>query len=129
MSDDECIHSWVAKSDLPIQCSLCGEMYTARKVPAIAIAKHRDMTELARSFHVLEDAPGLDPWEPCTLDVWASHPLRGESTRYAAQFVLHVWNAHHPWQCGQFNMMDALAKWDDRNRHAWQCWARAPWRG
>lgn len=86
------------------------------------------IADLARTFHVLVQAPGLSPWDPGAFDDWAAHPARGESTQHAARFVLAVWDNQRPWQVGAFDLMAALEKWDARNRAAFYSWAMRAWR-
>lgn len=87
----------------------------------------KDILALAESFHVLADAPGIRPWSPIALDNWANHPIRGDASRYAAQFVLSVWDYTMNWKCGRFDMTKALRKWDAANMTAWKRWAANPW--
>ena len=41
--------------------------------------------------------------------------------------MLAVWNPDVEWQCGRFDLMEALCCWDDRHRAAFLMWAAEPW--
>lgn len=97
---------------------------------------HRDrvgIVLLARAFHVLRDADGLDPWDPERLYAFAT--TASETTRDAVRFVLSVWNDECiPYldgasevKLGAFNVVEAMAQWDHANRTAFVTWAEAPW--
>ncbi|MCR9165987.1 MAG: hypothetical protein NXI35_35295 [bacterium] len=47
---------------------------------------------LARAFHALKHAAGLDPWNPDALYHWAVENLHTEAERHCARFILGVWN-------------------------------------
>lgn len=81
---------------------------------------------LAALFPALTGAPGVSPWDALALNLWA---CRGAShgEQLAARFVLTVWNQHEAWECGRFDVMEALSVWDDKNRAAFLTWARQPW--
>lgn len=85
------------------------------------------MATLAQSFPTLRDAPGIQPWDPERLDTWAVGPAPGHGAFCAARFVLAVWNSTDEWQCGTFDVMEALACWDREHRAAFLEWAREPW--
>ena len=98
---------------------------------------HRDrvgIVLLARAFHVLDNADGLDPWDPEKLYAFAS-ASESETTRHAVRFVLAVWNDDCiPYldeasesKLGAFNVVEAMARWDFANRAAFVTWAEAPW--
>lgn len=105
------------------------------------------MTELARSFPTLSDAP-LDPFDPDKLDEWACSAGPSHGATIAARFVLAVWSGRSalicnrriltddldytfdavtPWRCGIFDVVDALGTWDSRHRQAFNAWAKDPW--
>ena len=116
-------------------------------------SNRRDITALCRSFPTLRgNVSGVDPWDPNKFDSWASGPVPGHGARYAAQFILAVWNGRGghlgkprktpagdswhgiwrfnvdtPWRCGPFDLVDALSTWDDRHREAFIEWAQKPW--
>ncbi len=64
-------------------------------------------------------------WDPNDLDAWAVKASAGE--KHAARFVLTVWNQYEDWQCGKFNVFDAVVSWDDMHREAFLVWVRDPW--
>jgi hypothetical protein len=84
------------------------------------------MTELARSFPTLRTAPGVDPWEPTELNRWAVGP-RSPGERLAARFALNLWNQSAGWECGPFEVFEALARWDAEHCRAFARWAEDPW--
>jgi len=86
----------------------------------------RRMTELARSFPCLRDAPGVDPWDPQALDRWAVGPA-SHGERVAASFLLAVWDSSTDWTCGRFDLMEALNVWPESHRVPFLQWACDPW--
>jgi hypothetical protein len=82
---------------------------------------------LATSFHGLRTAPGTWPWDALRLDSWAAGPAPGRGAFCAAKFVLAVWNPRAQWECGRFDLMEALACWDAEHHAAFLEWAREPW--
>lgn len=83
--------------------------------------------ELARTFPSLRGAPGVSgSWDPLALDNWAATVASSGETR-AARFVLGVWNSDEDWQCGRFDLFDALAGWDYQHHEAFLRWAEQPW--
>ncbi len=87
---------------------------------------HR-MEILAASFPGLRHARGIQPWDALHLDNWASGPAPGHGARCAAQFILTVWNPSAEWECGRFDLMEALACWDAEHRFAFLEWVVKPW--
>lgn len=90
-------------------------------------ASARGMRLLAVSFPTLSQAEGTRPWNPERLDAWAAGPVPGSGARYAARFVLAVWNGSGSWKCGRFDVVDAFAAWDRAHREAFLAWAAKPW--
>jgi hypothetical protein len=84
------------------------------------------IAELARTFPSLAGAPGVKPWEPETLDSWAA-TVASSGERHAARFILAVWDPGYVWDCGRFDLMEALAAWDEAHRRALLAWAAEPW--
>jgi hypothetical protein len=80
------------------------------------------MSALAKSFPTLEDAPGVEPWDPAGLNRWASGPAPSSGARHAARFVLSVWNWNN-----RFDVHSAIRVWDDRHVAAFAAWALKPW--
>jgi hypothetical protein len=54
-------------------------------------------------------------------------PRAPTAARYAAQFVLTVWNMSRSWQCGRFNVVNSFTVWDREHRQAFLAWANDPW--
>jgi hypothetical protein len=84
------------------------------------------MQALANQFPVLENAPGINDWNPEKLDEWAAGKA-SSGERHAAAFVLRVWNYYNDWKVGQFDVMAALSTWDEENRRPFVEWARKPY--
>ena len=80
--------------------------------------------QLARSFPSLR---GLveKKWNPESLDEWAAG-VASTGERLAVQFVLAVWNQHHEWKCGKFDVIDASSTWDEEHWNAFRAWADRP---
>lgn len=85
------------------------------------------MAAFAASFHVLRGCPGVDPWDPDALDAWAAEGIASPATLECARCVLAVWNPTAEWQCGRFDVIAALTRWDAKNRAAFIAWATSPW--
>ena len=84
------------------------------------------MTAFALTFHSMRYALGVEPWDAVELDTWANGP-RSHGERVAAQFLLAVWDPSTDWQCGRFDLMEALRIWDESHHKAFLAWARDPW--
>ena len=88
------------------------------------------MRRFLRSFPALKHAPGVEPFDPLKLDAWAAGPC-SHGERCTAQFVLNVWThssvTDEMWSCGPFDVLEALAVWDEPQRAAFLAWARDPW--
>lgn len=65
-------------------------------------------------------------WNPEGLDEWASRGGASHGERLAVQFVLTVWNQHHQWKCGKFDVFDACQTWDEEHRNAFRAWVHQP---
>src|SRR5262245_13647324 len=84
------------------------------------------MTLRAETYRCMRGDLGVDPWEPHELNRWAvSAASSGE--KHVVRFLLNVWNQYEDWECGRFDVMDALSVWDAGNRRAFLSWARDPW--
>ena len=83
------------------------------------------LAALAARFPSLEGSPGVRPFDAEALDAWAAGEPRGAG-RYAAQFVLSVWNPQVEWACGRFSAVEALYKWDQRHRTTFCSFAIRP---
>ena len=90
---------------------------------------------LARAFHALAKADGLDPWDPNLLHHWAVENLHTEAERHCARFVLGVWNqtdfealdAENDGRLGRFDALRAVSAWDHAHRAAFAVWTLDPW--
>lgn len=89
--------------------------------------RRKCMEVLARSFPSLQNATGIAPWDAKVLEGWACSPAPSHGMLCAAQFLLTVWNPYEEWECGKFDVMDALGCWDSEHHAAFLAWARAPW--
>lgn len=85
------------------------------------------MTSLARSFPTLRFAAGVEPFDADALDAWVSGPAGTSGIRHAAAFVVNIWNRHHAWKLGWFDLISALGVLDDDHRNAIQAWMDDPW--
>src|SRR4051794_22400017 len=84
------------------------------------------VSQLARSFPALRGAPGVDPWDAVALNLWTCKGV-SHGEKLSAQLILTVWNQYEAWECGKFEVMEALQVWDDRHRSAFIEWAKEPW--
>ncbi len=57
------------------------------------IAAQARTLALARQFPGLRTAPGVSPWDPEAPDEWAVSGAPGSGTRWAAVFILNLWNS------------------------------------
>lgn len=85
------------------------------------------VSRLAKSFPSLRRTPGVEPWEPMLLDEWAASSVISHGELCAAQFLLAVWDNKGDWNCGNFDLMEALSVWDIEHRVAFLSWASQPW--
>ncbi len=111
-------------SDRAKLCKFPSRHAQAQASPKKLPAEER-MTLLAESFPALQRAPGVRPWRAGDLDGWSSVCSSGEL--HAVRFVLHVWNSHHEWDCGPFEVVKAYQVWDEGNRAAFARWVEDPW--
>lgn len=90
---------------------------------------------LARAFHALEHAAGLDPWDPEALYHWSVENLHTDGEQHCARFVLSLWNqddfddfdAEHDNRLGRFDALRSVADWDHAHRAAFAVWTLDPW--
>jgi hypothetical protein len=82
---------------------------------------------LAQTFPSLWKAPGISPWKACAVEDWAASGRPSHGELCTARFILAVWDPNYEWQCGRFDLMDALRVWDLHHRDAFFAWARDPW--
>lgn len=71
--------------------------------------------------------PGVQPWDAPLLDQNAKGSSPGEL--YVIQFLLHVWDPHHPWQCGRFDLHQSLRVWGtgSAQQQAVSAWVSNPY--
>jgi hypothetical protein len=82
---------------------------------------------LAAQFPILKQAPGVSPWDPKVLEVWAATPATLDARAgWAARFVLNLWNSTEGWQAGWFDAYQAFEDWDEAHRRAFLSRAQAP---
>lgn len=86
-----------------------------------------NMAWLCRQFPTLRHAHGADPFDADALDVWVRSGAATSASRNAVRFVLQVWNSGEAWKAGPFNVVDAMAGWDDAHRAGFLRWAADPW--
>src|SRR5579862_4008540 len=70
---------------------------------------------------------GIPPWNAEAVDSWAASSAPSHGQRVTAQFLLAVWDPAAQWNCGQFDLMEALRVWDQPHRDAFLRWAADPW--
>ena len=82
--------------------------------------KQSDLGFMGHAFRFpsLNEAPGIMPWNPNQLDIWASEFGRDRQAIYSAQFILERWNSGFAWERGQFDPKVALESWDTVHRRA-----------
>lgn len=78
----------------------------------------REILQQAIRFPSLDKAAGIMPWYPNQLDAWASDFRRDFQAVHAARFLLHQWNPSSDWECGHFDVGEALKVWDRIHRRA-----------
>ena len=86
-----------------------------------------NMAWLCRQFPTLHGAHGADPFDADALDCWVRSGAATSAGRNAVRFVLQVWNSRERWKAGPFNVVDAMAGWDDTHRAGFLRWAADPW--
>lgn len=82
---------------------------------------------VAQTFPSLIGVPGVSPWNAVKLDAWVAVSRPSLEQRYAALFLLSIWDVQSEWRSGRFDIMNALLVWDYRHREAFFSWARNPW--
>ena len=78
---------------------------------------------LGVKFPALVDAPGVAPWNPNQLDIWAAESADDANAVHAARFLLNLWMPAREWQCGRFDMNEAIQNWDRTHRRIFLDWA------
>lgn len=75
---------------------------------------------MAEAFDGLDDAEGVDPWEPGVLLGWSASQPR--DIQHAVLFVLGLADPKI-----EFRIHAAMQEWDDMARLAFTSWALKPW--
>jgi hypothetical protein len=78
---------------------------------------------LGVKFPALVDAPGVAPWNPNQLDIWAAESAVDANAVHSARFLLNLWMPTREWQCGRFDMNEAIQNWDRVHRRVFLDWA------
>ena len=78
---------------------------------------------LGVKFPALAEAPGIAPWNPNQLDIWAAESADDSNAVHSARFLLNLWMPAREWQCGRFDMNEAIQTWDRSHRRAFLDWA------
>ena len=78
---------------------------------------------LGVKFPALAEAPGIAPWNPNQLDIWAAESADDANAVHSARFLLNLWMPAREWQCGRFDMNAAIQTWDRSHRRAFLDWA------
>lgn len=96
----------------------------------------QNMTALAKLFPTMRGVPGTDPWDSVELVDWLNGGAPTSGSRWAAMFLLGVWNAHTDWYTcglkrrkglpGKFDLFFALAAWDHHHIEAMKAWIANP---
>lgn len=65
-------------------------------------------SEIAKLFPDLRRAPGVDPWNPAALDLWAMSDAMGANSKPNVRFVLSLWSGGDGdnWKVGTFTLFD-----------------------
>ena len=92
------------------------------------------MSALAGRFPSMRDIPGADPWDEVAILHWCNSGAPTGGSRWAARFLLAVWNPHTDWTTtepaltsdGRFDLFQAWNAWDDEHRAAAMEWLQYP---
>jgi hypothetical protein len=107
------------------RCFMKGALQALDEEPTAA----ERMTYLAQSFPTLVGRPGVEPWDPLLLEKHSMSGDAGAAELHACRFLLGLWNPHRKkaWSCGRFELVKAMATWDDDHRQALIDWVEKPW--
>jgi hypothetical protein len=83
--------------------------------------------DLALTFPSLKGKPGVRPWDANTVDDWTSGEEASHGERITGRFILAVYNPNFAWRSGRFDLMEALAVWDEAHYRAFLAWVVEPW--
>jgi hypothetical protein len=98
------------------------------------------MTALCARFPSLREVPGTNPFDAIALLHWLTSGAATSGSRWAALFVLQVWNNTTDWRKvarengvkhakgvpPRFDLFEAWPVWDDAHRAAAQTWLKEP---
>ena len=93
------------------------------------------MTKLANLFPTMHGVPGTDPWNVDQLTAWLNTGAPSSGSRWAAMFLLCVWNPRTNWhkECGvkhpksgKFDLGLAMHAWDQQHIDAMKEWIENP---
>jgi hypothetical protein len=96
-------------------------------VTAEPLTTEARMAEFAWTFPSVAKASGARLWDANTFDRWAAETPISEGELVTARFLLAVWDSGTVWQCGRFDLMEAMWVWDNRHQAAFLAWADEPW--
>lgn len=90
---------------------------------------------LARAFHALAKADGIEPWDPHLLYRWSLEHLHTHAERHCARFILALWNQtdydemdlENSRRLGHFEALEAITDWDHAHRAVFATWTADPW--
>lgn len=70
--------------------------------------------------HILAD------FDASAFDQWASSTPISKGELIIARFVLGVWDSYVEWQCGKFDLFEAVGIFDSGNRQVLYEWVKDP---
>jgi hypothetical protein len=90
------------------------------------LSEEQKMAELAKSFPCMAKPIGSRLWDANAIDRWAHNSPLSHGELVTVRFLLAVWDRDFDWECGRFDLMDALRVWDTRHYAAFLTWVRDP---
>lgn len=91
------------------------------------LAPKRRIATLAQQFPTLADADGLTPFDPHRFDAWSANLAPDSQGRFAAKFILSLFDSTQKWDTGSFDVVVAFRHWDTEHRTAFLGWSQSPW--
>jgi hypothetical protein len=67
---------------------------------------------------------GMAPWNASKLDKAFAAKTHGE--KCVIRFLLNLWDRQEKWECGRFDLFEALRIWDADRRKVFLTWAIDP---
>jgi hypothetical protein len=67
---------------------------------------------------------GMIPWNADKLD--QSFAGRSHGEKCVIRFLLNLWDRQEKWECGRFDLFEALRIWDTDRRKVFLSWANDP---